>query len=518
MATTIYKYCLRWLGSRWFLLLIILLFVLQASQLVLTSAYPMAFDEGYHLEVIRFFSHHWQPFIASQPPDTYAQGAIVHNPSFLYHFLLSFPYRLVAAFTDSLAVQVIALRFINVGLAVGTLLVLRRLFGLMRVAPLLANITLFILALTPMFTALSAQINYDNAVILLAAVAGYFAVRLLTAPRLRADTLVLLMAVALLGCVVKFSFLPILCAVLLGAVWTIVARVRRSSPQAVEQEFWQGVRGLSRRRLVGLAGLAVVSVGLFASFYGYAVVRYHNPVPQCNQILSVTACTNYYAWNRNYQALQHKTDVAPMGPLAYTLLWVRAMYYHLFAELVPNGGIVAIARPYFGIIMSLTAMAMVCVVLNLKQLWIRYPALKVLGLVTALYLLLLWARNYSEYLRLGEWVAVQGRYLMPVVAFIYLVLVLGVADWVRSWGARAAGYVAAPVVALLLGSFVYFGGNARYLAEVTPAHNWQTYGPTLDLPATTLAQIPLAAIVGASIVGVVYVRALAGLNRQRLNL
>src|ERR1035438_773805 len=156
------------LESNWLTIIILLIFAAEASWLALTSRFPMAFDEGYHFNLIQFFSHRFNPIVTSQPSSTYALGAIVHNPSFLYHYLLSFPYRLIAHFTSSIETQVILLRFINIGLAITSLLIMKKILSRLGLPYILVNILLLVFALTPLVTALSAQINYDNLLILVA--------------------------------------------------------------------------------------------------------------------------------------------------------------------------------------------------------------------------------------------------------------------------------------------------------------------------------------------------------------
>lgn len=115
-----------WLGSDHFFGITLLIFVVETGWLACTSRFPMAFDEAYHFGLIRFFSHHPDPLVTSQAADTYKYGALIQNSSLLYHYLMSFPYRLIAAVTQNPEMQVIALRFINIALLVGTLFVMRR--------------------------------------------------------------------------------------------------------------------------------------------------------------------------------------------------------------------------------------------------------------------------------------------------------------------------------------------------------------------------------------------------------
>src|SRR6185312_5810861 len=87
---------------------IVLLLAFQASWIALSARYPMAFDEDFHFGVIRIYAHHLSPFLSGQPPGADAYGAVAHDPSYLYHYLMSFPYRLISLFTDNQTAQVIA--------------------------------------------------------------------------------------------------------------------------------------------------------------------------------------------------------------------------------------------------------------------------------------------------------------------------------------------------------------------------------------------------------------------------
>ena len=83
------------------------LFVLQAAWIALSGRYPMAFDENFHLGIIRLYAHHISPFWSGQPAGANAFGAVARDPSYLYQYLMSFPYRLVSIFTSSQTAHVL---------------------------------------------------------------------------------------------------------------------------------------------------------------------------------------------------------------------------------------------------------------------------------------------------------------------------------------------------------------------------------------------------------------------------
>src|SRR5476651_13106 len=104
------------LGRPVFFRIILALLVLEAAWIALSGRYPMAFDEDFHLGIIRLYAHHLSPFWSSQPEVADRFGAVARDPSYLYQYLLSFPYRLISQFTSDQTIQVIILRFVNIGL------------------------------------------------------------------------------------------------------------------------------------------------------------------------------------------------------------------------------------------------------------------------------------------------------------------------------------------------------------------------------------------------------------------
>ncbi|HSX30798.1 MAG TPA: hypothetical protein VLE99_02675, partial [Candidatus Saccharimonadales bacterium] len=116
----------RGLASMWCWRVIVSFFVLEALWFVFSARYPMAFDENYHFGLIKLHAEQWVPFFTSQPHDASVFGAVVRDPSYLYHWLMSFPYRFISLFTHSQTAHVIVLRMINVGMFAYGLTLYRR--------------------------------------------------------------------------------------------------------------------------------------------------------------------------------------------------------------------------------------------------------------------------------------------------------------------------------------------------------------------------------------------------------
>ncbi|MFZ1483867.1 MAG: hypothetical protein WAS36_02550 [Candidatus Saccharimonadales bacterium] len=467
-----YGYGKVYVASEAFFWTLVGLFVAQTTYLAYMSAFQMAFDEAYHVRLIEFFSTHVNPIIGTQT-SYFDVGNILHSPSWLYHYVLSYPYRLFQL-AGSEQATIIGLRFLNVGIAVSSLLVARKILTQLGVAFALRNLVLGLLMFTPVFTLLSAQTNYDNAVVLVSFLLLSLSISIRDAlfvdktfpvvPLLQWTTL------SCFGSLIKYSVLPIVIGTGIWIAIMIVRFMRHDNARLTTIK--QSVRSVSKPTLYIWTGLLVGGMALFATYYGMNVVRYHNPVPQCNQVLDVEKCKQYYAWNRNYTLALNRENVPAIdGPMTYTYHWVVEVWYQMYAQIIPTGGIVPIAKFFYGSLLLLSALGVLATLATVKTIAKKYPALLGLTFVSFIYLLLLWSRNYHDYTNLGAAVAVQGRYLAPVLLCYYALLVLGVAELISNRGtaAKRFGLVLYAYTLLL---FIIFGGFVGYILHVLPNAKW----------------------------------------------
>ena len=197
------------LGSREFFWGVVVLLVLQALWIACSGRYPMAFDEDFHLGIIRLYAHHLSPFWSGQPAGADAYGAIARDPSYLYQWLISFPYRLITVFTNDQTIQVLILRFVNIGLFAWGLSVYRRLLLKTGASAAIVHSCLLVLVLIPVVPLLAAQINYDNLWIPLVGLTLLLTVKFEQElrQRKRVDVTVLLQ-IAILWCSSAWSNMP----------------------------------------------------------------------------------------------------------------------------------------------------------------------------------------------------------------------------------------------------------------------------------------------------------------------
>jgi hypothetical protein len=463
------------LGSRRFWYGVLIFFVLESLWVAFSARYPMAFDEDFHLGVIRIYSQQWLPFLTEQPAGANQFGALQSDPSYLYHYLMSFPYRLMTVITDNQTAQVIVLRLLNIPLVLGALLLFKQLCLRAGASVPFAHTALALFVLIPIMPLLSGQINYDNLVLLLMAWMCLLAFDVYTALRrqhIDVQALTALALVCLGTSLVKYAFLPMVVvtvAFVLVGVWQgFYGRGWRVLRQAVIA----GYRRIAKRTVIVLAVLVILLGGLFMQRYGVNMVRYHTPVPSCEVVLDTTACRAYGPWVRNHDLTKAKGDTpAAWSPLAYTWHWVQALHYRLFFTV--NGPYDSFRNyPPMPLPAATTVILAVSGVVALalygRRIFAGQPFLAYMAGLVLFYALVLWVEDYSQFVETGQPVAINGRYLLPVI--IPAALVLGRALRLALAYTPRVKPAAAALVLLL---FLQGGGVTSFILRSDAVWYWE---------------------------------------------
>jgi hypothetical protein len=466
--------------SRLGFIAVVCLFLLESGWLAVSSNYPMAFDEDFHLGIIKLYARQWGPFFSQQPVGANAYGAVTRDPSYLYHYLMSFPYRLITLFTSDQTIQVIALRFIDIGLFTVGLVLFRVILRRCNVSEALSNVVLLFFILVPVVPLLAAQINYDDLLVPLVALSLLLTLQFiasLEAGSVAIGKLISLVAVCALASLVQFEFLPIFAAIGLLIGYRLARRGKQAtSSWSLMRRSWHYTR---QARRFGYIALLIVSMGLFGERYGLNLAAYKTPLPQCNQVLSVTQCTAYTPWYRNYTDAQNKTTV-DINPLRYSANWFYGMFEHSFFTTSGGGDS---AANYINIaplpIISVTAIAvagggLVLLLVYRRTIFEQYPAVKILLFVSIVYCLSLWLWNYHDFVNLGAAVALNGRYLFPVLPFL---MVAGGLAYRQFLGDRRRVKIALFGVVLVL---LLQGGGALSFIYASNAHWYWTNNHAVD--------------------------------------
>ncbi len=464
---------LAFLSSRTFLKLIIGLFVLQAAWIALTGRYPMAFDEDFHLGVIRLYADHWSPIWSAHPAGGDAFGAVSRDPSYLYHYLMSFPYRLIALFTDNQTLQVLILRAMNIAFFACGLPLYRKLLLKTGASKPVVHLSLLIFVLIPIVPLLGAQINYDNVIMPLTALSLLLIIQFSESLRkqsLDVNKLLQFMAVSLFASIVKYAYLPIFVAST-GYLIFRLYRVYRTPSDLLKafKNSWPKFKGWNRWLLIVLVFLAG---GLFGERYGLNIIRYHTPVPDCAQVLTYQECKHYGPWIRDFEFEQDKPIENDRNPIRYTQHWLYGMWLRSFfavdgpaSDFETRGPL--IAPGVTGAVLAISGLT--ALVLLIPELWRKYngPILWLFSLVTLVYVAILWVTEYQLYLQTAQPVAINGRYLLPVLPLITVAAMLAVKELTgrRQWLRLLIASLA--IVGLLWG-----GGAMTYVLRSSDSWYW----------------------------------------------
>lgn len=439
--------------------------------MVFSAVYPMAFDEDFHLGIIKIYAHQWSPFLHGQPADADSFGALARDPSYLFHYLMSFPYRAIAAITSSEATQIIVLRLMNVAFFAWSLVLFRRVLLRATKSPVITNGSIGVFILIPIVPQLAAHINYDNLLMVLVAALCLLVYRLIdecNARKLRVQSLGQFVTLGMVASLVKYAFLPIFgaaCIFVAGYVWKKVSW-RKAATSLVAD--WRKLRPLQLGVVIGLVLLSSV---LFVQRYGVNVVSYHTPIADCGQVLSYDECSNYGPWIRNYNYAAQKGEVDP-NPAAYTYTWLHDLLFRLFFAV--NGPASDYANypplplPY--ITASVLFIGGVPLVLFYARRLFKDPFAVFAALSIVLYCGALWIEDYGQFVETGQPVAINGRYLLPVLFLAAILIGRAMQYFFARFSFRYIGTVTAAVVLLL---FLHGGGLLTFILRSDASWDWQ---------------------------------------------
>jgi hypothetical protein len=475
------QYIYNLLNSRHFFYAILIFFSVESSWFVLFAAYPQAFDENFHFGLIKIYSHYWLPFLSHQPADGNAYGAVARDPSYLYHYLMSFPYRLIALFIHSEIGQVIALRIINIGLFATGLILSRRVLIRVGISRPLADCSILIFTLIPIVPQLAAQVNYDNLLIPLVAWVILLAFKITDQIRSHKPSplaILNLMSICFLTSLVKYAFLPIFfgIAVFLGII-TIKANAKQW--RALKPNLREAWAKNTRSRQILVALLFFIAVGMFLQRDGINLVRYHSIEPECGVVLNVHDCSAYSPWYYNYtnhnQIVGHKASIRFANPASYTLQWLYWMWYRSFFAV--NGPTDSFTN-YPPLPLPSAAAILVAVVGGIavvkwrRRIFNGNVYLILLFIVCGFYVVTLMLQGYATYRYTDVLENMNGRYLLPILLFVAAIVGRGISIALRN----AARTKIIFVIAVLL-LFLQGGGTLTFIARSD--NDWDVNNPTV---------------------------------------
>ena len=423
ILSTIETHCKRILDAPKFFWLIIGLFALSALWVATASAYPMAFDEDFHLGIIKIYAAHPSPFGLIPTREMAQFGNVPYDPSYLYHFLFGPLYNLAQGLHFSSIGTIIFLRFVNIGLFLGAVVMTKKVLAQLGATQVMQNSLIALWLLIPIMSQLAGQINYDNLFLLEVATTFWLSLRILRSltkkHQLPARELWLLGIVCLLSAVTKYAFLPIAFGILL-VIFIVMLRQRRGFWTLIGQsfqEFWH-TRWLIKALLIGSLGVSLI----LSSRYVTDILQFRSVTPSCDETFMVSDCMAYGPYERDELLAQNiSSDFTPLDPVSYVgVHWIPGMMNRLFFAVAgasndfdtqPPLTIPIMLYSIFGVIVFIgIGLAMWQRKLSSAE-WLVLSAFFVYGLALIVQL-------YQSYRHTGEPVAINGRYLLPLLPLV----------------------------------------------------------------------------------------------------
>ncbi|MHB0923698.1 MAG: hypothetical protein ACYC3H_07015 [Bellilinea sp.] len=395
------------------LITLILIFAFYSVFLALNLQEAIIPDEPAH---ITFSKHFAQTIgIPEDVPQTINTGWYIQQNPFLNHWLNGRAINLLELMVPSATDRqiLIFLRLISVAYSIGTVF-----FCYLISKEIIKDVwwrllPVFLLTNTLMFVFISGGVSYDNLANLLSMAALYFVVRVFNGKDFITNSLAWMILI-FLGTLVKFTILPL--ALFMGILWLIFLLVRRKQIIFVKP-------GKFTQRLLFPILLVIIFANL--GIYGVNLLKYQSVTPVCSDMFTAEQCAlSPYVKRYNELALDHKLSIIESielgypNPLEYVIdSWIPHMLYRIF-------GILAHKSYSPSHIIILYRFFLLWIVL-LAFRYVSKPSFTIISLfcIFLLYALVLLYLNYNLELAYGfKQIALQGRYLFPVIGSIYVLI------------------------------------------------------------------------------------------------
>lgn len=465
----------NFLTSDKFFLFILALFTIQTSWLAISAAYPMIYDEYFHVGVVDLYSEQFSPIFTSQPESASIYGDITRTPSYLYHYILSFFDRVITLFTDSFMARVVSLRLINVAFVLAGLVLFRRLFLKLGFSKAITNTSMLLVSLVPVFVHTSAHVNYDNLLFLVTPLFLIYAIGIISPKTNKFKATSLYLSVGLFALLVKYTFLPIFLIVsFLIAICTFVRKAN------LPKQILKDLQKYSVVKIVCLLALLMLASGLFVERQVMNVVNYGDVQPACDILHDRDVCAQNHVWAREYAAKQQKNSSGFQGDnlVSYTKdRWLPAMVEGSLVAVANTGSKEEVGRTVkstefyspMPILLLVFWAALVTLILvlawtfpRLKKInyfWLMFGTVSFYGLAVLLY-------NYTSYLKVGASFAMQPRYFLIVLPIIFVYYTQALSYIVKNLKVKIF------LLALVVLTFSQGGGAMTYIARSNEGWYW----------------------------------------------
>jgi hypothetical protein len=389
---------------------ILAIFIGFTVYLATTVKMGVSSDSWYHLRVSQRFSETLT--VPENIPETYKWRDLEHQP-YLYFWIngriLNFN-SMTFHFNEAILLRIINILY-SLFTLIGVYILSKEFFkkGWLRLLPV------FLLSNTLMFLMLSSSINYDNLANMLAVFSILFFIKSI---KNRGDwgNLYLMIIVIALGSLTKYTFLPLAFILVLLSILFVVKNWK-----IYRREF----KNQSHYLIIPILILTVMNIGV----YGVNLIKFQSLTPKCLDVMTYDQCLEngvFYRDNVTIPAVEVNLfrmifSGERLDPIRYTGIWIWEMSKRIFGimgdkSLFANDWIL----PFY---IFYILLASILGISNWKRL---KKEVKYLSVITLFYLaVLLFIQNYDMYLKRSyPTLALQGRYMFPVISSFYILMTL----------------------------------------------------------------------------------------------
>ena len=402
-------------GPEIVLFFVLLIFIIFSLYLAYNLKMGVSPDSYYHLEVSQAYSKTLG--IPENTPDTYKWQDITRIP----YLSLWVNGRILNLNEMTFNFdEIFLLRISNVLTALGTLI-----FVYLTSKRLIKNkwgqvLPVFLLSNTLMFVFLSSSINYDNLTILFSSAAIYFLIRFLQNPNHLKNSL-LMWVFLLLGSLTKDTTLPL--AAIMVIIWGAFLLRRK----VLRREFFKQFLTLPN---VLFLGIILFLLGLNMNLYLVNILSYGALGPSCLDMLTYEQCLESGVFARSVYKIPVVFEgnmieasglvlrFERIGPILYLPYWIVQIFRRIYG--IMGDKFLFMPYEYVSFYLLYFFVGIYLIFKNRKKLRVEERALIVISVFYAL--LVAYYVNYKAYIR-TDWkdLALQGRYIFPVLAPMYIV-------------------------------------------------------------------------------------------------
>ncbi len=403
------------------LILIFLWFLIQTIYIATTIKYNIASDEFYHYELIKIYKdkNNILPFITEQT-DNFGLRDITRYPSYFYHYFLGNILKIPNIQNQD--TEILLLRFINIGLNLGTIFVFLKTMEELTKSKWVKFLALIMLTNTLMYVFISMGINYDNLLNLFSMLLIYILIKFIKTENIK--YFLYFLTLSLFTMITKFSAGPLLLPAGLILLFNIYNQTKEKNIQYIRNKYIKNIKKLKPPTKIILTSFFLIGTILFTERYGINLIKYKTlKQPKCDQIHTVEQCMESGVYKRNKSRL----DLLKKEPWRddftlwdFTKNWTENMMRRTYGMMVHKW-----LHPNEQTLKGITLIFLLATLYFIAYFDLHKKRLKLYIFLISLFytLFIFYFLNFKKQKKYGYLgLAVQGRYIFPVLPLWYYLL------------------------------------------------------------------------------------------------